>query len=68
MPTLKGSNVESKIFNVLWGMKKNGKRGSTIKNGEKALHLLAENCNLDNSEEIKEFIATFDRKEGYKRI
>jgi len=31
------------------------------------LHSLAENCNLDNPEEIKEFIATFDRKEGYKK-
>ena len=52
MPTLKNSNVKSKIFNVLWDMKKNGERDSTIKNVRKALQLLAKNCNLDSPEEV----------------
>ena len=48
-------------------MKKNGKANATIKNIGKALDVLARRCNLNNPEEVRTFIATLDRKNGYKR-
>jgi len=59
--------MPTKIFTVLWELKKNGKADATIKNVSKALMVLAKECNLDEPESVKEFIATLDRKNGYKR-
>ncbi len=59
--------VESKIFSVLWELKKKGKAESTIRFSRKALILLAEHCDLDNPESVRDFIARFDRKEAYKK-
>jgi integrase len=48
-------------------MKKNAKSDATIKNISKALTVLARSCDLDNPEQVKTFIATLDRKNGYKK-
>jgi len=48
-------------------MKKDGKADATIKNVGKALQTLAKYCDLNNPDAVKTFIATFDRKNGYKR-
>jgi hypothetical protein len=54
------------IFNVLWELKKQGFTPYTIKNTDKRLKVLANNCNLNSPERVREFIATLDRKDGYK--
>ncbi len=59
--------MPTNIFKVLWELKKNGNADTTIKNISKALFVLADKCNLDKPESVKEFIATLDRKNGYKR-
>ena len=48
-------------------MKKKGKADATIKNVNKALKVIAKNCNLDNPEEVTTFLAILDKKNGYKR-
>jgi len=48
-------------------MKKDGYADETIKNVGKSLFRLAKLCNLDSPDSVKTFIATFDRKDGYKR-
>ena len=62
-----GEKTYPKILKVLWEMKKNGKAKDTIKNVAKALKVLAKNCDLDNPDSVKTFIAVLDRKNGYKR-
>ncbi len=47
------SKFTEKIFKVIWELKK--------------LKVLAKNCNLDQPETVRGFIAQFDRKDGYKR-
>ena len=59
--------LEGNIVKVLWELKKKGRADATIKNVGKALQVLDRSCNLDNPEEVKTFIATLDRKNGYKR-
>jgi len=48
-------------------MKKNAKSDATIKNVSKALTVLARSVDLNNPEQVKTFIATLDRKNGYKK-
>jgi integrase len=48
-------------------LKKDGKADATIKYIGKALNVLAKNCDLDNLDSVKTFIANFDRKNGYKK-
>jgi len=62
MPTL-----NEKILNVLWQLKKQGKADATIKNISKCLYRLAQYTDLDNPDSVLTFVATFDRKQGYKR-
>ena len=66
-PNTDSKAVESKIFSVLWELKKRGKAESTIRFTRKALMLLAEHSNLENPESVRDFIGRFDRKEGYKK-
>jgi len=63
MPSVDNGN----IVKTLWEMKKEGKADATIKNVGKALEVLARSCNLDDPETVKTFIATLDRKNGYKK-
>jgi integrase len=63
MPSVDNGN----IVKTLWEMKKEGKADTTIRNVSKALERLARSCNLDDPEAVKTFIATLDRKNGYKR-
>jgi len=48
-------------------LKKKGKRDATIKNVGKALNRLVKEVNLQDSEEVKGFIATLECSDGYKR-
>jgi integrase len=63
MPT----KFEQKIFQVAWELKKQGKSPYTIQNVNKGLKVLAKHCNLDKPEQVRGFIAQYDRKDGYKR-
>ena len=60
-------DFNSKILQVLWELKKKGRADTTIKNVSKALYVLAKQCNLNNPDSVKTFIATLDRKNGYKK-
>jgi integrase len=55
------------ILNVLIKMKNNGKSDYTIKFTDKALTYLSKHANLNNSEEVKAFIASLQTSNGYKR-
>jgi len=55
------------ILNVLIKMKNNGNNNSTIKLTNKALTHISENVNLNNPEEVKEFIANKTVCNGTKR-
>jgi len=61
------ADYKNGILTTLWEMKKDGKADETIKNVGKSLFRLAKLCNLNNPEAVKTFIATFNRKDGYKR-
>ena len=50
-------NKSSDIPNVLWFMKKNGYADTTIKATGKRLRHLQKNCNLQDSEDVKGYIA-----------
>ena len=56
-----------KILQILWELKKLGKADDTIKNISKCLHVLAKHSNLDDPDNVLTFVATYDRKDGYKR-
>jgi integrase len=56
-----------KILNVLWQLKKIGRADATIKNISKCLYVLDRHADLDNPDSVVTFVATFDRKQGYKR-
>jgi len=55
------------ILKILWELKKSGKAPDTIKNINKCLQRLAKSCDLNNPESVLTFVATLDRKNGYKR-
>ena len=55
------------ILQVIWEIKKQGLSKYTIENINKKLKVLAKHCNLNNPETVRDFIAKFDRKDGYKR-
>jgi integrase len=61
------SKFKEEIFQVIWELKKQGLSKYTIENTNKKLKVLAKHCNLNNPETVREFIAKFDRKDGYKR-
>ncbi len=50
-------SVADRIFKGLWLMKKDGYEETTIMATDHRLKLLAKNVNLDNPEEVKDFIA-----------
>ena len=58
---------QSDIVNILWSLKKEGRREATIKNIGKCLRFLAKRVNLNDPEKVKEFVACLDKREGYKR-
>ena len=53
---------------MLWDLKKNNYADSTIKSVRKSLEKLARYCDLNKPDEVKTFLATFDRSNDYKRI
>ena len=55
------------ILSVLLSMKKEGYSESTLTFINKALKFLNDNCNLDDPENVKEFIANYDSANSYKR-
>lgn len=63
------TETEAKIINILIQLKNNGKSDYTIRNVDKFLNILNQNCNFDNPEEVKGFIAnhkvTNNTKECY---
>jgi integrase len=69
--TVNNGGVQSKfkdtIFQVIWELKKQGLSPYTIENTNKKLKVLAKHCNLNEPETVRDFIAKFDRKDGYKR-
>jgi integrase len=59
--------VKSGIFNVLWGLKKNGLSEYTINFIRKALMRLKDICDLDEPDSVKSCIAEMDVADSYKR-
>jgi len=55
--TTQNKETTAKIINILIKLKNNGKSDYTIRNVDKFLNVLNRNCNLDNPEEVKAFIA-----------
>jgi integrase len=64
---LYADHFSTEIFQVVWELQKQGKAKATIKNVNKALKVLARNCNLNEPEAVRGFIARLERKNGYKR-
>jgi integrase len=59
----------TKVFNVLWEMKKDGYAESTIKSTGKKLRMMArEGVNLDDPDAVKECIAAKNGSNGYKEV
>ena len=65
-PTVPHKFTEN-ILKILWELKKSGKAPDTIKNINKCLQRLSKDCDLNNPENVLTFVATLDRKNGYKR-
>ena len=61
------NTVKSGIFNVLWGLKKNGLSEYTIDFIRKALMRLKNICDLDEPDSVKSCIAEMDVADSYKR-
>ncbi|MFA5364918.1 MAG: site-specific integrase [Candidatus Bathyarchaeia archaeon] len=61
------SNFKEEIFQVIWEIQKQGLSHYTIKNINKKLKVLAKNCDLNNPEQVRGYIAKLDKKDGYKR-
>ena len=59
-------NKYSDIPNVLWYMKKNGYAETTIKATAKRLRHLQKNCNLQDPEDVKGYIANKQCSNAYK--
>jgi integrase len=57
----------SEIFNLLYEMKKNAYSDYSINFTRKALTFLAKNCNLNNPDTVKTFIANRNASNHYKR-
>jgi integrase len=55
------------IFNVLFKMKNNGKADVTIKFVSKALKRISHFADLDNPQQVKQFIANLETANSYKR-
>ncbi len=66
IPTTPTKNTP-KILDVLWELKKAGKAKATIKNIGKCLKVLDKHSNLNNPDNILTFVATANKKNGYKR-
>ena len=59
----------SKVFKVLWEMKKDGYAESTIKStGKKLRMMVRDGVNLDDPDDLKEYIAAKDGSNGYKEV
>lgn len=58
---------KSKIFNVLWNLKKKGLSKHTVENSYKALKYLRKHCNLEDSESVKGFIANLESSPSWKK-
>ena len=65
-PTIPHKFTEN-ILKILWELKKSGKALDTIKNINKCLQRLSKDCDLNNPESVLIFVATLERKNGYKR-
>jgi len=61
-------NEHCNIPNTLWYMKKNGYANTTIKGTGKRLRHLQKNCNLQNPEKVKGYIANKQCTNGYTCI
>ena len=55
------------ILSVLLSMKKEGYSEATLRFVSKALKFPNDNCDLNNPENVKEFIASYDSASSYKR-
>jgi integrase len=60
--------VKSKIFQVLWNLKKSAYSKFTIRNCYKALNFLGKHSDLDNPESVKDFIADLERTPSWKKV
>lgn len=60
-------DIKSKMFNVLWELKKKGYSESTVKNSYKALKYLNKHSNLDDAGSVIEFIVSLDRSPSWKK-
>ena len=65
-PLKNTASPKDKLFATAWYMKKNAYAESTIEATAKRLRILAKNCNLENPENVKAFIAQKNCSNGYK--
>ena len=61
------SDYTPTIVNVLLSMKKEGYSQDTLRFVSKALKFLNNHCNLNDTENVKEFIANYQSADSYKR-
>ena len=61
------SNFKDKIFQVIWELKKQGLSPYTIENINKRLKVLSKKCDINNPEQVREYVAKINQKDGYKR-
>ena len=66
-PTHQPHNCNPTILNILIKMKNNGLSDYTIKFTDKALTYLNKHANLNNPEEVKQYIANHKTSNHYKR-
>ena len=55
------------ILPILAKMENNGKSKYTLKNYAKLLKFLSKNTNINNPEEVKQFISKIEESNGYNR-
>lgn len=58
--------VEQRVFEVVWNLRKLGRKETTLKPISRRLRYLAKHVDLDNPERVKEFILSLKCSEGHK--
>ena len=64
---LQPNTTQNEVFDILWGLKKDGYSEPTITFVRKALQVLEEGCELVDPNRVKALIANLETAESYKR-
>jgi len=62
------TKTDQEIFNLLWNLKKEGLKESTLEATGRRLRILSRHTDLGNPERVKEYIANLHRKDSYKKL